>query len=36
VFHLWGRPVHLETVFESKRILMTYDGERNSKSTLEK
>jgi len=36
VFQLWGRPVHLETVFEGKRILMTYDGERNSKSTLEK
>ncbi len=36
VYQLWGRPVHLETVFESKRILMTYDGERNSKSTLEK
>ena len=36
VFQLWGRPVHLETIFEGKRILMTYDGERNSKSTLEK
>jgi stage V sporulation protein R len=33
---LWGRPVHLETVFENKRILLTYDGERNTKSTLEK
>ncbi len=36
VYLLWGRPVHLETVFEGKRILLTYDGERNSKSTLEK
>ncbi|GAC1503619.1 MAG: hypothetical protein NVS2B12_15010 [Ktedonobacteraceae bacterium] len=36
VFQLWSRPVHLETVFEGKRILLTYDGERNSKSTLEK
>ncbi len=36
VFQLWGRPIHLETVFEGKRILLTYDGERNSKSTLEK
>ncbi|HTI15789.1 MAG TPA: SpoVR family protein, partial [Dictyobacter sp.] len=36
VYTLWGRPVHLETVYDNKRILMTYDGERNSKSTLEK
>ncbi len=36
VYTLWGRPVHLETLFENKRILLTYDGERNSKSTLEK
>lgn len=36
VYVLWGRPVHLETVYENKRILLTYDGERNSKSTLEK
>jgi stage V sporulation protein R len=36
VYTMWGRPVHIETVFESKRILLTYDGERNSKSTLEK
>ena len=36
VYLLWGRPVHLETIYENKRILLTYDGERNSKSTLEK
>ena len=36
VYILWGRPVHLETIFEGKRILLTYDGERNSKSSLEK
>jgi len=36
VYHLWGRPVHLETVYEDKRILISYDGERNTKSTLEK
>ncbi|GER88548.1 stage V sporulation protein R [Dictyobacter vulcani] len=36
VYTLWGRPVHLETTYEGKRILLTYDGERNSKSTLEK
>ena len=36
VYQIWGRPVHLETVYDGKRILLTYDGERNSKSTLEK
>jgi stage V sporulation protein R len=36
VYTMWGRPVHLETIYENKRILLTYDGERNSKSTLEK
>lgn len=36
VYLIWGRPVHLETVYDNKRILLTYDGERNSKSTLEK
>ena len=36
VHRIWGRPVHLETLYENKRILLTYDGERNTKSTLEK
>ena len=36
VYQLWGRPVHLETVYEDKHILLSYDGERNTKSTLEK
>ncbi len=36
VYTLWGRPVHLETLYDNKRILLTYDGERHSKSTLEK
>ena len=36
VHMLWGRPVHLETVYEGKRILITYDGERNTKTSLEK
>ena len=36
VYTLWGRPVHLETIYEDKRILLTYDGERNTKSSLEK
>jgi stage V sporulation protein R len=36
VYQLWGRPVHLETIYEDKHILLSYDGERNTKSTLEK
>jgi len=36
VYTLWGRPVHLETIYEGKRVLLTYDGERSSKSSLEK
>jgi stage V sporulation protein R len=36
VYTIWGRPVHLETVYENKRILLSYDGERNSKTSLEK
>jgi stage V sporulation protein R len=36
VYVMWGRPVHLETLYEGKRILLTYDGERNTKSTIEK
>jgi len=35
VHMLWGRPVHLETVVEGKRTLISYDGERNSKTALE-
>ena len=35
VHMMWGRPVHLETVFDGKRILLSYDGERSSKTTLE-
>ncbi len=36
VYQLWGRTVHLETVYDDKRIVLSYDGERNTKSTLER
>jgi stage V sporulation protein R len=36
VYQLWGRPVHLETFYDDKRIVLSYDGERNTKSTLER
>ncbi|OGZ11210.1 MAG: hypothetical protein A3D67_00420 [Candidatus Lloydbacteria bacterium RIFCSPHIGHO2_02_FULL_51_22] len=28
IHYLWGRPVHLETVFEEKVTLFTYDGKK--------
>lgn len=34
VHYLWRRPVHLETVLNGKPILLTYDGERNTKRLL--
>lgn len=36
VYMIWGRPVHLETIYDGKHILLSYDGERNSKTSLEK
>ncbi|MGB8346500.1 MAG: SpoVR family protein [Ktedonobacteraceae bacterium] len=36
VYMVWNRPVHLETIYDGKRILLSYDGERNSKTSLEK
>lgn len=34
VHRLWGRPVHLETVSEKRRIVLTYDGKVNTKVVL--
>jgi stage V sporulation protein R len=36
VYQLWGRPVHLETVWDGKRLLLSCDGERNTKTTLDR
>jgi len=36
VYQLWGRPVHLETVWEGKRLLLSCDGERSTKTTLDR
>jgi len=30
LYQIWSRPVHLETVFDEKRVLLTFDGERNT------
>jgi len=29
VYHLWRRPVHLETVQGNRTVLMTYDGQKS-------
>jgi stage V sporulation protein R len=34
VYQLWKRPVHLETVLNGKGIVLTYDGEKNTKRVL--
>lgn len=34
LYTLWGRPIHLETTLDNKRILFSYDGEKNSKKFL--
>ncbi|CAB3394113.1 SpoVR family protein [Kyrpidia spormannii] len=34
VYRLWGRPVHLETVLDSRAILFSYDGKKNHRKFL--
>ncbi len=34
VYQLWRRPVHLETVLNGKGVVLTYDGEKNTKRVL--
>jgi stage V sporulation protein R len=36
VYQIWGRPVHLETVWDGKRLLLSCDGERSTKTTLDR
>ncbi|MGB9660960.1 MAG: SpoVR family protein [Moorellaceae bacterium] len=31
VYLLWGRPVHLETVVEGKKVVFSYDGKKNTR-----
>jgi stage V sporulation protein R len=35
VYQIWGRPVHLETTFDGKRQLLSFDGERSTRKILE-
>lgn len=34
VYLLWGRSVHLETVLDGKRVLLTFNGETNERSWI--
>jgi stage V sporulation protein R len=34
VYQLWGRAVHLETIIDDKRILLTFDGAKHTRSAL--
>jgi stage V sporulation protein R len=34
MYQLWGRPVHLETIVEGDRILLSYDGTKNTRTEL--
>mgnify|MGYP001270435957 CR=1 FL=1 len=35
LYQIWGRPVHLETVFDEKRVLLSFDGEKNARQVLD-
>jgi stage V sporulation protein R len=30
VYRLWGRPVHLETIFDEEPTRLSFDGEKNA------
>lgn len=34
VWQLWGKPVHLETVVEDKKVLFSYDGKKVNRKNL--
>ncbi|KOS71502.1 stage V sporulation protein R [Lysinibacillus contaminans] len=34
IYQLWGRPVHVETFSEEKKVLYSYDGKKNYKRTV--
>ena len=35
VYHLWRRPVHLETVIDERVSVLSFDGSRNTQSQLQ-
>lgn len=34
VYQLWGKPIHLETFVEDKKVLFTYDGRKQHRKFL--
>ncbi len=34
VFDLWGRPVHIETVVDDRKLLITFDGQRPTQTYI--
>jgi stage V sporulation protein R len=36
VHQIWGRPVHLETVFEDKKVRLSYNGEKHTRHGLDR
>ena len=34
VYTLWGKPVHLETMLDNKKVLFSYNGEKTSKKFI--
>ena len=32
LYGLWGRPVHVETVVDDRKLLLSYDGQRNAQT----
>ncbi|HMA37979.1 MAG TPA: SpoVR family protein [Chloroflexia bacterium] len=34
LYQIWGRPTHLETVLDGDRVLLSYDGAKNSRTDL--
>lgn len=34
VYKLWGRPVHLETVLDNKKVLFSYNGDKGTKKFI--
>ncbi len=34
MYQIWGRPVHLETIVEGDRVLLSYDGTKNTRTEL--
>jgi stage V sporulation protein R len=36
VQYIWGRPVHLETIFEERPMRLSYNGEKHSRTILDR